>query len=389
MKHNFIICHYAEIGLKKGNRKFFEKKLIENIKRSFVLNSADGLKNIKRISGRILIQIDSKIKEDEVRQALENVMGIAYFSFAVNCQQNIEEIKKKSWEILKDKEFKTFKVETKRAEKDFPLTSQQINEQVGEYIFEKLNTQSLKFRVNLKNPDITCFVEVVEKYAFLFLEKVKGLGGLPVGVSGKAISLLSGGIDSPVASFYGIRRGVQMVFLHFYTNQKFLEKIKRNIKVLNKYQFKSELYLIPFLDIQKAIFQKTNSELGCILCRRFMFRIAEILAGKKGVDVLFTGENIGQVASQTLANMRVIEQAISIPVLKPLIGMDKKDIIEKAEQIGTFDISILPEEFYCQKFLAKHPETKANLKRVLIEEAKIEVQKLVEQAIKKLKVEKI
>jgi len=290
---------------------------------------------------------------------------------------------------LKDKEFKTFRVETKRGEKDFPLTSQQINEQVGEYIFEKLNAQGLKIRVNLKNPDITCFIEVVEKYAFLFLEKVKGLGGLPVGVSGKAISLLSGGIDSPVASFYGIRRGVQMIFLHFYTNQKFLEKIKKNIKVLNKYQFKSELYLIPFLDIQKAIFQKTNPELGCILCRRFMFRIAEVLAEKKGVDVLFTGENIGQVASQTLANMRAIEEAINIPVLKPLIGMDKKDIIEKAEQIGTFDISILTEEFYCQKFLAKHPETKANLKRVLIEEEKIEVQKLIEQAIKKLKVEKI
>jgi len=389
MKHNFIICHYAEIGLKGGNRKFFEEKLIENIKTSFIFNSCDGVKKIKRISGRILIEIDDKAKEDKIRQALENVMGIAYFSFAVDCKQNIEEMKKESFEILKDKEFKTFRVETKRGEKDFPLTSQQINEQVGEYIFEKLNAQGLKIRVNLKNPDITCFIEVVEKYAFLFLEKVKGLGGLPVGVSGKAISLLSGGIDSPVASFYGIRRGVQMIFLHFYTNQKFLEKIKKNIKVLNKYQFKSELYLIPFLDIQKAIFQKTNPELGCILCRRFMFRIAEVLAEKKGVDVLFTGENIGQVASQTLANMRAIEEAINIPVLKPLIGMDKKDIIEKAEQIGTFDISILTEEFYCQKFLAKHPETKANLKRVLIEEEKIEVQKLIEQAIKKLKVEKI
>ena len=389
MKHNFIICHYAEIGLKGGNRKFFEEKLIENIKTSFIFNSCDGVGKIKRISGRILIEIDDKAKEDKIRQALENVIGIAYFSFAVNCEQNIEEIKKKSFEILENKEFKTFRVETKRGEKDFPLTSQQINEQVGEYIFEKLNAQGLKIRVNLKNPDITCFIEVVEKYVFLFLEKVKGLGGLPVGTSGKAISLLSGGIDSPVASFYGIRRGVQMIFLHFYTNQKFLEKVRKNIRTLNKYQFKSELYLIPFLDIHKAIFHKTNPELGCILCRRFMFRIAEVLAGKKGADVLFTGENIGQVASQTLANMRVIEQAINIPVLKPLIGMDKKDIIEKAEQIGTFETSILPEEFYCQKFLAKHPETKANLKRVLIEEEKIEVQKLIQEAIKKLKVEEI
>ena len=389
MKYDFIICHYAEIALKGGNRKFFEEKLIENIRTSFVLNSCKHVKTIKRISGRILIQIEDGIKEDKIKQALKNVFGIAYFSFAVNCKQEIKEMSKKSFEILEDKKFKTFKVETKRGEKDFPLTSQQINEQVGEYIFEKLNPKDLEFRVNLKNPDITCFIEVVEKYAFLYLEKIKGLGGLPVGVSGTAISLLSGGIESPVASFYGIRRGVKMVFLHFYTNKSFLEKIRKNIKILNKYQFKSKLCLIPFLDIHKAIFHKTNPELGCILCRRFMFRIAQALAEEEKASALFTGENIGQVASQTLENMRVIEDAINIPVLKPLIGMDKKDIIEKAEQIGTFDISVLPEEFYCQKFLAKHPETKANLKRVVIEEEKIEVQKLIEQAIKRMKVEKI
>ena len=389
MKYDFIICHYAEIALKGGNRKFFEEKLIENIRTSFVLNSCKHVETIKRISGRILVQIEGKVEEDKIKQALKNVFGIAYFSFAVNCKQEMKEISKKSFEILEDKKFKTFKVETKRGEKDFPLTSQQINEQVGEYIFEKLNSQDLKFRVKLKNPDVTCFIEVVEKYAFLYSEKIKGLGGLPVGVSGKAISLLSGGIDSPVSSFYGMRRGVKMIFLHFYTNKRFLGKIRENIKILNKYQFKSKLYLISFLDIQKAIFHKTNPELGCILCRRFMFRIAQTLAEEEQASVLFTGENIGQVASQTLENMRVIEDAINIPVLKPLIGMDKKDIIEKAKEIGTFDISVLPEEFYCQKFLAKHPETKANLKRVILEEEKIEIQELIEQAIKNKKVEKI
>jgi len=387
MKYNFIICHYAEIGLKGGNRKFFEEKLIENIRKSFILNSCNEIGSIKRISGRILIQLNDKMKEDKIKESLKNVFGIAYFSFAIDCEQNIEEIKIKSFEILKDKEFKTFRVETKRGEKDFPLTSQQINEQAGEYIFEKLNPKDLKYRVNLKNPDITCFIEIVEKYAFLYLEKIQGLGGLPVDVSGKVISLLSGGIDSPVASFYGMKRGVRMIFLHFYTNKKFLEKIRKNIKILNKYQFKSELYLVPFLDIHKAIFHKTNPELGCILCRRFMFRIAQALAIKKGADALFTGENIGQVASQTLVNMRTIEDAINIPVLKPLIGMDKKDIIKIAKEIGTFNVSVLPEEFYCQKFLAKHPETKANLKRVLIEEEKIEVGKLVDQAIKDIKIE--
>lgn len=402
MKYDFIICHYAEIGLKGKNRKFFEEGLMENIKKSFILNSCDGIKNIKRISGRILIKIDDRIKEDKATQALKNVFGIAYFSFAVNCEQDIKELNKKSFEILKDKEFKTFRVETKRAEKDFPLTSQQINEQVGEYIFEKLNSKNqsappaggrIKFRVNLKNPDITCFIEIVEKYAFLYLEKVKGLGGLPVGVSGKAMSLLSGGIDSPVASFYGMQRGIKIIFLHFtsypFTEQASIEKVKKIVKILNKFQFQSKLYLIPFLNIQKEILLKTKAKLRVVLYRRLMFKIAEVLAKKERIKALITGESVGQVASQTLENIGVIEEAIKSLVLRPLIGMDKEDIIKKGKEIGTFDVSILPAQDCCQRFLPKHPETKANLKKVKEEEKKLDVEKLIKEAIKKAKVEKI
>ena len=396
MKYDFIICHYAEIGLKGKNRKFFEEKLIENIKKVLPRNS---YKKVKRISGRILIGLG----DCPSRQVLKNVFGIAYFSFAVACEQEIEAIKKKAVEILRNKtvtnrydrikllqlsekqrlHFKTFKVETQRSKKDFPLNSQQISEQVGAEVLKKL-----KKKVDLTNPDITCFIEIVENYAFLYLEKIPGPGGLPVNVSGKAISLLSGGIDSPVAAFYGMRRGVKIIFLHFYTQtQNSIDKTKKILRILNKYQFSSKLYLVPFLNIQKEIFQKTNPEYGCILCRRFMFRIAEILAEKEKAEALITGENIGQVASQTLANIRATEEATNLPVLRPLIGMDKKDIIDKAKEIGTFDISILAEEFYCHGFLAKHPETKANLKKVKEEEKKLDVEKLIKEAVKKAKVE--
>ena len=395
MKYDFIICHYGEIALKGKNRKFFEEKLIENLKRALKGQSPFGdSPRVQRISGRILVELPARIgyaegvaggsekaKRDKIKEVLRNVFGIVYFSFAVSCEQEIEAIKGKATELLKPKEFETFRIETKRGKKDFPLTSQEINEKVGEYVLKKL-----KIKVNLENPDITCFIEIVEKYAFLYLGKIKGLGGLPVGVSGKVISLLSGGIDSPVASFYGMRRGAEVIFLHFHTQkQNSINKTEKIVRTLNKYQFSSKLYLIPFLNIQKEIFQKTNPEYGCILCRRFMFRIAEILAEKEKANALLTGENIGQVASQTLVNLGVSQEVTKLPVLRPLIAMDKKDIIEKAKEIGTFDISILAEEFYCQRFLPKHPKTKANLKKVKEEEKKLNLEKLIKEAVERSK----
>ncbi|RLC37987.1 MAG: tRNA 4-thiouridine(8) synthase ThiI, partial [Candidatus Nealsonbacteria bacterium] len=322
-----VICHYSEIGLKGKNRRFFEEKLIENIKKALPKNS---WQKVRRISGRILIELkkEGEKKEREIKETLKNVFGIAYFSFAESCEQNIREIKKKVVEILKDKAFKTFKVETQRSKKDFPLNSQEINQQVGQYLLKNLKSDEVRprqIKVDLENPDITCFIEIVESYAFLYLEKFRGPGGLPVGVSGKAISLVSGGIDSAVASFFGMRRGIKIVFLYFYTHSSSIEKIKKIVEVLNKYQFKSRLYLVPFLDVQKDIFKKTEPKFCCLLCRRFMFRIAEILAKNEKAEALITGENVGQVASQTLRNIGVIEEITKLPVLRPLIGMDKED----------------------------------------------------------------
>lgn len=402
----FVICHYSEIGLKGKNRKFFEEKLVENIKKALPKGS---FRNVRRISGRLLVEGAKLLPGglSSFRDCLKNVFGIANFAFAQSCQQDIESIETKAAEILKKKEFHTFRVVAQRSEKTFPLTSQQLNERVGAYILGRSFAPSkegaslpVKPKVDLENPDITLFIEIVDpirnlagfngagKYAFLYTKKIMGLGGLPVGVSGKAVSLISGGIDSPVASFYAMKRGIEVIFLHLHgascVDESSIEKVKRNVKVLSRFQGKAKLYLAPFCDIQKAIFEKlSNKELCCVLCKRFMMRMAEAMAKKEKAKAIITGENIGQVASQTLPNIAVIEQAADLPILKPLAFFDKQETIDKAKQIGTYDISILPEKTFCQNLLPPHPTTNANLSEVKKEEAKLNVDKLIKEAIQR------
>jgi len=377
---SYILCHYHEIGLKGKNRRFFEEKLVENIKRSLPPGSFEL---IKRISGRIIIHLTDKGqgKKNQINKSLGQVFGLAYFAWAVSCQQEIEAIKKKAFEILKNQKFKTFKITTQRSKKDFPLTSQQVNEEVGEYILNKL-----KKRVDLGKPDITCFIEIVEKYAFLYLKKIRGLGGLPVSCGGKAVVLLSGGIDSPVAAFKMMKRGVKVIFAHFhaypYTNKASIEKVQKIVKILNKYQFGSKLYLVPFADIQKEILTKTPEKLRVILYRRMMLRIGQEMAKKEKAKALVTGENLGQVASQTLENLGIIEEAVGLPVLRPLLTKDKEEIINLAKSIGTFEISILPDQDCCVRFLPKHPATKADLEQIKKAEKRININRLIKSAIK-------
>jgi len=388
MEIEYVICHYSEIGLKGKNRKFFEEKLIENIKR--VLKPA-YFDFVKRISGRIIVKLTKEgIKnEKEIKEALGKVFGIAHFSFAISSPQKIKNIQEEALKILKNRKFKTFRITTQRSKKDFYLTSQQINERVGEYILQRTKNkeQKTKIKVDLESPDITCFIEIVEKFAFLYFEKIKGLGGLPTNTGGKVIVLISGGIDSPVASFFSMKRGIKAVFLHFhaypYTDEASIGKVKKLVKVLSEYQGKSKLYLVPFADIQKEIFLKTPAKLRVILYRRFMLQIAEEIAKKERALGVFTGENLGQVASQTLENIKVIEAVTSLPIFRPLISNDKEEIIKKAKEIGTFEISILPHQDCCSRFLPKHPETKARLEEVLMAEKKLNINKLINNTIDK------
>ncbi len=376
----YIICHYGEIALKGKNRRFFEEKLVENIKS--VLKPTDFL-SLKRISGRIIINLKNKADKNRISLNLSKVFGIVHFSFAQESGQKIKEIQKRSLEIIKEEKFSSFKIETQRSEKTFPLTSQQVNEQVGQFILKNLKG----IKVDLKNPEMTLFIEIVEKYCFIHTKKISGPGGLPVGVSGKAVSLISGGIDSPVASYLMLKRGLELVFVHFhalpYTDKASIEKVKKLVAIIAEFQPKTKLYLIPFSEIQKEILLKTTASLRVILYRRMMFRLAGKIAEKENCKVIITGENLGQVASQTIENLTAIEKATDILVLRPLIGFDKKEIIEQAEKIGTFKTSILPHQDCCSRFLPKHPETKAEIKEVESAEKKLNIKKLISNSIKK------
>lgn len=384
---DYIICHYSEIGLKGKNRKFFEEKLIENIKHTL---PHDFFQFVKRISGRIIIKLTDKGEKAqiEIESTLKNVFGLAYFCFATETKQEIKSMQNMAIEIIKDKEFNSFRVSVKRSKKDFPLKSPEISRQIGGFLYERLNKA-----VDLTNPDLTVFIEIVEKYSFIYLKKYKGAGGLPVGTGGKAMCLLSGGIDSPVAAHSIIKRGAKLEFVHFhaypYTNKSSIKKVEKLVKLLNKFQFHSILYLVPFAEIQKQIFLKTPSKLRVILYRRLMVRIAQEIANNKKILTLVTGENLGQVASQTMENISVIDHAIDLPVLRPLIGQDKEEIINKAKNIDTYEISILPDQDCCSRFLPKHPATKANLKEVEKAEKKLKIKKLVKDAIKNTEIQKI
>ena len=378
----FIICHYSEIGLKGKNRDFFENQLCKNIKNSFEKYLPDIFVKIKRLPGRILIELKDDGGEDKIKTILKNIFGIANFSFAIRTSQDIKEIEEKCLDLVKQSSCKSFRITTQRANKSFPLKSQDINIKIGDHVVR--NTGK---KVNLTKPDINCFIEIVNKDAFVYTKKIQGPGGIPVGASGKALVLISGGIDSPVASYYALKRGAQISFLHFhslpYTSQSSINKVKKIVKILEKFGAQGNLYLFPFADIQKQIMIKVPEKLRIILYRRTMMRIAEILAQKKKYLALFTGESLGQVASQTLENIRAIEEPVVIPILRPLIGFDKEEIIAKAQFIKTYKISILPHEDCCVRFMPKHPETKAKLYEVHNAEEELDIDEMIRDALEK------
>lgn len=401
MSFDYIVCHYSEIGLKGRNRKFFEQRLVDNTKQALTINAPGSFVFVRKIPGRIIVKLNDTETQKHpapeqircgtgknIKTILQNVCGLANFSFAWETEQSIQDIQKICHQILVDKKFKTFRITALRSDKNFKLTSQQINEKVGKFIETKLNK-----KVKLEKPNINCFIEVIDNSAFVYLKKVPAVGGLPVGISGQALVLLSGGIDSPVASFYTNKRGVKNIFVHFhsapYTSQDSIDKVKELVKVLNKFQYKSTLYLVPFADIQKQIVANTPAKFRVILYRRFMLRIAEVIARKEHYKALVTGESLGQVASQTIENIRAIEDAVTTPILRPLIGFDKNEIIQKAKEIGTYDISILPHDDCCTRFMPKNPETKAKLDEVKIAEKQLEVRKIVDKAIREMFTEKI
>ncbi|MBM3241552.1 tRNA 4-thiouridine(8) synthase ThiI [Candidatus Poribacteria bacterium] len=383
MRTKVFIVHYSEIGLKGKNRAFFEKSLIDNLRKALW-----GMEYayVRRISGRLLVELKKSSDVDEIQQRLSKVFGISHYTLAYASQQDITKLQSDALSLVQGCDFHTFKVDTRRSQKNFPLTSPEINAQVGGYIVEHTGAG-----VDLENPALTCFIEIVEKYAFIYLNKNRGLGGLPVGVSGRVAVLLSGGIDSPVASWLMMKRGAAVVFVHFYsypyTDIASLEKVKALVELLTVHQYNSRLYLVPFIDIQKEIVANTPPDLRVVLYRRMMVRLAEILAHKENAQALVTGESLGQVASQTLANIRVIDESAQLPILRPLIGQDKSEIIEQAQRIGTYETSVLPYNDCCALFVPKHPVTNASLDIVKSAEKNLDINTLVAKAISQVEVQ--
>ena len=373
----FILIHYHEIGLKGKNRGRFERRLMTNITRALKDVPCGKL---ERLSGRMMLALTSESPIDVIRERLSTVFGIANFSEAVLAKRNIEAIRETAWRLAQKADFESFKIVTRRGDKTFPLNSDQINRDVGKHI------QTLSgARVLMDNPDLICFIEIAPQRIFIYAEKIPAPGGLPVGSNESAVSLLSSGIDSPVASYKIMKRGVKLTYLHFhsqpYTNRNSQRNTEDLVRLLTRHQYVSDLYLVPFVEIQRHIMTRAPASYRVILYRRAMLRIAEAIAEKVNAQALVTGENVGQVASQTLSNMRAIEEVTPLPILRPLAGDNKEEIINEARRIGTYQISIEPYEDCCSVFVPKHPETRANLEKVREIESALDLAPLIAQTL--------
>ena len=360
-----IIIHYNEIATKGKNRSFFENKLISNI-----IFRIDKKHKVFKKYGLVYISLENNYKLEEIKSILTKIPGIAYFSFVKKAKLDLEDIKKTSVSFLKEISFKTFKCESKRSNKNFLYKSPEINKILGEEIINSLDKT-----VDVKTPDLILFVEVCEKEAYVFSDKIKGIGGLPVGSSAKVICSLSGGIDSPVSAYLFMKRGSSVTFVHFYNNnlvkREVLEKIKKLTLILSKYQPNTKLFIVPFSDIQKNIIANIPSDYRMIIYRRYMFKIINKIAKQEKIKAVITGDNIGQVASQTIENIKTIYSSSNIPIFSPLIAFDKNEIIKISKEIETYETSIVPYPDCCSFMLSKHPKTKTDLDEILALEKNI------------------
>jgi thiamine biosynthesis protein ThiI len=375
MFYTHIIIHYDEITLKGGNRPFFERALISNIKESL---ESIKYNKIYKDGGKIIVEINKNTDLEKIKEVLKNIPGISNFYFAVSEEKDLEKINKKAVEFLKKylkkENKKTFKIEARRSDKKFKFKSPEINAKVGEYVLE-----NAELKVDVHQPDLEIVIDIGNKNCFIYFEKIKGIGGLPVGIAGKLISLLSGGIDSPVASFMMMKRGARVIFVHFKNrtiNNTGDDKIKNLVKKLSRFQGKSKLYIVPFEEFQKEIIAKIPSKNRMIIYRRIMFKIAEKIAKKENAKGFATGDSLSQVASQTLENIGVIYNSANLPVFSPLIGMNKQEIIDLATKIKTYETSILPYQDCCSFLIAKHPETKSKLDEILKQEENLEIDEI-------------
>lgn len=361
MIYNTILIRLGELALKGKNRKQFETKLIQNI--STRLRSFPKV-HIHKTYGRVYIDLNGTDIEQIVPE-LQKVFGIISFSPAIRTEKDINAIKRAALQVIDDPDLnaKTFKVSARRTDRTFPISSQDLPQMVGGHI---LYHRDGKLKVDVHQPDVDIRIEVREEGAYVMGKVIEGAGGFPVGTNGKVLLLLSGGIDSPVAGWYMLKKGVQLDVIHFhsypYTSEQAKEKVIDLAQKLTEWGGRIRVHVVPFTEIQTEIKKHCPEDLLITVMRRYMMRIAERVAEQIGAQALATGESLGQVASQTLDSMYTINRVVQIPVLRPLIAMDKTEIIAVARKIGTFEISILPYEDCCTIFTPKNPRTKPKAK---------------------------
>jgi len=380
-----IVVHHHEIVLKRNNRAYFERQLTANLR--LALAGLGPSFTVRPGYGRSVIEGGESPGEAAPALArLAKVFGVANICAGVKVSQDVAEFCAAADGLLAGSEFRTIRVHTNRADKRFATRSMDVSAQVGEYICTKYGV-----RADLTTPDETVFIEIADGAAYVYRSKMKGAGGLPVGVSGKIVSLLSAGFDSPVASWQMMRRGGAVIFIHFhsmpYTDARSVDQVRDLVKVLTLWQFRSRLWLVPFAEVQNRIVLGTPQELRVILYRRMMFRIAEAVALREGAEALATGEALGQVASQTLRNIRVINEVATLPVLRPLAGTDKEETMALAREIGTYDISKEPYDDCCSFLAPRKPATWASPEEVRRAEAALDTPELVRMALEAMTVE--
>lgn len=385
---NFIVIRYSELALKGKNRNWFEDTLMRNIRKHL---SVIGKPTVKKVYGRLIAEMGGPLPA--MISILKYIPGIANFSVAVSASHDMNEIAQKALELFTEQTNhkilpgNSFRVSTSRSSKDTPLNSQQISAQIGGVILEKFP----ELKVNLTAPDFELGIEIwAKKRSILYMEKIQGSGGLPSGTSGNVLSFISGGIDSPVASWFMMKRGCTVTFIHFHSypfiGEQSRQKVIDLVVHLSRFQPATTLIIVPFAEAQKAIRESCAEKNRTILYRRSMYRIAEALKDRFKIQAYATGEAVGQVASQTLENLACTEAVTTLPVLRPLIGMDKSEITERAKQIGTFPISIQPYADCCTVFQPQKPEIHGVVSEIAQDESNLDLNALLVNTLDNLEI---
>lgn len=384
LNYDHIIVRYGELSTKGKNKKDFTKQLTHNIKKRLAdFNSLE----YKTLHDGLYIKLNNESFED-IKECLKDVFGYSYFAGCLLIDRDLEQLKNLSLELAKKKDYKTFKIQTRRADKQYPLRSDDINRQVASNILK-----NSELKVDVHNPDLTIYI-VVEHNDFLIMdEKIKGNGGYPVGVNGRALVMTSGGIDSPVACYMTMKRGLKIECIHFasqpYTSKQALNKVLDLARILSVYQEDVLVHVIPFTKLQLAIYEHANESYAITIMRRMMYRIADRICKERKLKLISNGESIGQVASQTPESIAVIGKVSESLIVRPLCMMDKLEIIDIAKKIGTYDTSILPYEDCCTIFDPKNPVTKPKEKECLFYESKFDYETLVNECVENAEMIKV